>query len=116
MPTRQFSGWAGSLALSLIASLAGFPLQTYFDQGDEIERLADQLARLEEVNVELSAEVERLRTDEGVREAARDQLGYVGDGERRETIVPAAGPLTDLPGGWPYGPVGRIIELRLGTP
>ena len=104
------------LALSLIASLAGFPLQTYFDQGDEIERLADQLARLGEVNVELSAEVERLRTDEGVREAARDQLGYVGDGERRETIVPAAGPLTDLPGGWPYGPVGRIIELRLGTP
>lgn len=104
------------LALSLIASLAGFPLQTYFDQGDEIERLGDQLARLEEVNAELAAEVERLRTDEGVREAARDQLGYVGDGERRETIIPTSAPLTDLPAGWPYGPVGRIIELRLGTP
>jgi cell division protein FtsB len=106
----------GVLALALIASLAVFPVQTFLSQGDEIDRLADELARLESVNAELAAEVARLRTDEGVREAARDQLGYVGEDERRETIVPADAPPTDLPAGWPYGPVGRIIELRLGAP
>jgi len=104
------------LALTLIASLAVLPVQTFLGQGDEIGRLSEELERLESVNAELVAEVSRLRTDEGVREAARDQLGYVGDGERRETIVAAEGPPTDLPTGWPYGTVRRIVELRLGAP
>lgn len=101
---------------AVVASLVGLPLQTYLGQGDEIDRLTEQVERLEQVNIDLAAEVERLRTDEGVIEAARSELGYVVDGERRETLLETPDLPEDLPSGWPYGPVDDIISVRLGTP
>ncbi len=101
---------------AVVASLVGLPLQTYLGPGDEIARLTEQVERLEQVNIDLAAEVERLRTDEGVIEAARSELGYVVDGERRETLLETPDLPEDLPSGWPYGPVDDIISVRLGTP
>jgi len=101
---------------AVIASLVGLPLQTYLGQGDEIDRLTEQVERLEQVNADLAAEVDRLRTDEGVIEAARSELGYVVDGERRETLLDAPDLPEDLPSGWPYGPVGDILAVRLSAP
>ena len=101
---------------AVVASLVGLPLQTYLGQGDEIDRLTEQVERLEEVNVDLAAEVDRLRTDEGIIEAARSELGYVIDGERRETLLDLPDLPEDLPSGWPYGPVGDILAVRLATP
>ena len=46
-------------------------------------------ARLEAHVPFVVAEVQRLRTDDGIREAARDELGYVADGEDRETVMDA---------------------------
>ena len=107
---------AGVVVLTLIASLAVIPWRTYGEQGDRIDELADQLARLEAVNADLSAEVQRLRTDDGVREAARDELGYVADGEDRETVMDAPPLPTDLPNGWPYGVMADIIAARTPSP
>ena len=101
---------------AVVASLVGLPLQTYLGQGDEIDRLTEQVERLEEVNADLAAEVDRLRTDEGIIEAARSELGYVIDGERRETLLDLPDLPEDLPSGWPYGPVGDILAVRLATP
>jgi len=101
---------------AVVASLVGLPLQTYLGQGDEIDRLTEQVERLEEVNADLAAEVDRLRTDEGIIEAARSELGYVIDGERRETLLGLPDLPEDLPSGWPYGPVGDILSVRLATP
>ncbi|MEY3030716.1 MAG: hypothetical protein RL058_1079 [Actinomycetota bacterium] len=101
---------------AVVASLVGLPLQTYLGQGDEIDRLTEQVERLEEVNADLAAEVDRLRTDEGIIEAARSELGYVIDGERRETLLDLPDLPEDLPSGWPYGPVGDILSVRLATP
>ena len=102
--------------VTVVASLVGLPLQTYLGQGDEIDRLTEQVERLEEVNADLAAEVDRLRTDEGIIEAARSELGYVIDGERRETLLGLPDLPEDLPSGWPYGPVGDILAVRLATP
>jgi cell division protein FtsB len=103
---------AGALALALF----GLPIQTYFNQDDRIERRGEQLEQLETVNDDLRREVDRLATDDGVREAAREELGFVAAGERRESIMDLPPVPTDLPDGWPYGLVSDIVELRSNPP
>lgn len=95
-----------------VASIVVLPLQNYVAQGDEITRLETELGRLEAVNADLAAEVARLRTDDGIREAARDELGYVADGEVRQTVLGLGGLPIDLPNGWPYGGLADIIAVR----
>lgn len=107
---------AVAIAGALAAALFVLPVRTYLGQDDQIERQADQLAQLEAVNDDLRTEVERLRSDEGVAEAAREELGMIAEGERRETIMPFPEVPTDLPGGWPYDLVTGIVELRRNPP
>ena len=47
-------------------------------------------------------------------EAAREAARADAAGERRQTVVDFPDLPTDLPDGWPYGPVERIIALRTG--
>ncbi len=98
-----------------ITSVIVLPLQTYFGQGDEIDRLETELERMTAINDDLQAEVDRLRTDTGVEEAARDQLGYVSDGDERETILPFPDLPTDLPNGWPYGVIDEVMSFRMSN-
>lgn len=107
---------AVAIAGALAAALFVLPVQTYFGQDARIDDRSDQLQQLEKVNADLRTEVERLRTDDGIREAAREELGYVSEGERRETILALPDVPTDLPVGWPYDLVTDIVELRGGTP
>ena len=99
-----------------ITSVIVLPLQTYLGQGDEIDRLETELERMTAINDDLQAEVDRLRTDTGVKEAARDQLGYVSDGDERETILPFPDLPTDLPNGWPYGIIDQVMNFRMSNP
>lgn len=99
-----------------ITSVIVLPLQTYLGQGDEIDRLETELERMTAINDDLQAEVDRLRTDTGVEEAARDQLGYVSDGDERETILPFPDLPTDLPNGWPYGVIDEVMNFRMSNP
>jgi hypothetical protein len=92
------------------------PVQTYFGQDARLEQRRDQLAQLEQVNDDLRSEVDRLRTDDGVREAARVELGMVEAGERRQSILALPDVPTDLPDGWPYSLVSGIAELRRNPP
>ncbi len=97
------------------AALFGLPVRTWFDQDDEMRDLEAQLGELQEVNADLQREVDRLQTPDGIVEAARDELGLIHFGEQRETIVNLPDLPSDLPDGWPYGAVERIIDLRTGT-
>lgn len=105
-----------AIAGALAAALFVLPIQTYFGQDDRIEQRQEQLAQLETVNADLRSEVERLGTDDGVREAAREELGFVEAGERRESILDLPPVPTDLPDGWPYSLVNSIVELRTNPP
>ena len=105
-----------AIAGAIAAALFVLPVQTYFAQDESIERRQVQLDQLEAVNAELQAEVDRLRTDDGVREAAREEIGYSEQGERRLTLLDLPDLPTDLPDGWPYGMVGDVIALRSAPP
>jgi len=57
-------------------------------------------------------EVERLQTDDGIREAAREEIGFLEAGERRSTILPMPLLPRELPPGWPYNVVTGIFAAR----
>ena len=103
---------AVAIAGALAAALFVLPVQTYLGQDERLDQRRDQLAQLEQVNDDLRSEVERLRTDDGVREAARVELGMVESGERRQSVLALPDVPTDLPDGWPYSLVTGISELR----
>jgi cell division protein FtsB len=103
---------AGAIATALFV----LPVQTYFAQDETIAQRQAQLDQLEAVNAELQAEVDRLRTDDGVREAAREEIGYSEEGERRLTLLTLPDLPTELPDGWPYGMIGDVIALRSAPP
>lgn len=105
--------FAGLFALAVIATIGAavfvLPVNTWRDQSDTIERKQAQLDELDRVNGEVEAEVTRLRTDDGIREAAREDYGYVEVGEDRSSILPFPPLPTDLPDGYPYSLVTDII-------
>jgi cell division protein FtsB len=114
--TFLFAIFAVAIAGALAAALFLLPIQTYFGQDDRLAQRSDQLRQLESVNEDLRTEVARLRTDDGIREAAREELGYVEAGERRESILDLPPVPTDLPDGWPYSLVEGIVRLRTSPP
>lgn len=111
--------FAGLFAVSIFASIGAavfvLPIGTWQDQGGDLERRQDQLDELQRVNSELEAEVIRLETPDGIREAAREDYGYVEIGEERASVLPLPALSTDLPDGWPYNIVNQIIDVRLGS-
>jgi hypothetical protein len=60
--------------------------------------------------------VDRLQTDDGIREAAREEIGFVESGDRRSTILPLPQLPAQLPAGWPYNVVTGIFAARTAGP
>ena len=116
----KFALFGGVFVLLVIATIAAavfiLPLGTWFDQGDELVQRQAELDELQRVNGQLSGEVERLGTDDGVREAAREEIGFVEEGDQRSTILPLPPVPRELPGGWPYNVVTQIFAARTAGP
>jgi cell division protein FtsB len=122
---RILTDWRGTVLLAVVAlAIAGalaaalflIPIRTLFDQEARIEQRSEQVVELETVVADLQREVDRLATPEGVREAAREELGYIQAGEIRETVLELPDLPLDLPDGWPYSLVNDITHLRRGGP
>lgn len=97
---------------ALIAALFVLPVKAWLRQQDDIDRKQREVAVLDQANAELSDEIDRLQTPEGIEEAAREEIGYVERGEIRLSVLPApAAPLT-LPSGWPYDAIGQIVTTK----
>jgi len=105
---------AAAIASALAAALFLLPIRTLFDQNDRIAQRSEQVDELEAVVADLRREVDRLRTEDGIREAAREELGFVQAGEIRETVLGFPPLPLDLPNGWPYSLVNQITALRRG--
>ena len=65
------------VAGAIAAALFGLPVRTWFDQDSELQALEHELTEMQSVNHDLQGEVDRLQTDDGIREAAREELGHV---------------------------------------
>ena len=55
--------------------------------GHELQALEHELTEMQAVNHDLQGEVDRLQTDDGIREAAREELGHIQSGDNRQTML-----------------------------
>jgi Septum formation initiator len=113
MPIRPLFWLGGAVVMAaVVAALFVLPVRDWFAQDEALAEKRSELAVLERTNAELAAANARLQTDDGVREAAREEIGYVKPGEQRQTVMPVPqGPAT-LPTGWPYDTISQIIAVR----
>lgn len=111
------SGWVFGLAALVVAgaiaaALFVLPVRTWFDQDRQIDALENELDEMRSVNDDLTDEVERLQTDEGIVEAAREELGQMQANENRQTMLGNPDLPRDLPDGWPYTQVDQILLVQ----
>jgi len=102
----------GVIGTALVVALFVLPVQAWLRQQDDIDRKQLELVALEQANAALTDEVNRLKTPEGIEEAAREEIGFVQRGERRLTVLPAPDAPVTLPTGWPYDAIAQIIVVK----
>lgn len=106
------------LPLAIMAGLAMFtyflvtPIRTWNTQRDLLSERSSRYAAFEEVNDVLQDEVDGLRDPVGVRQAIREQLGYLLPNERRVPMLASPEAPVTLPDRWPYTLVAGIVTLR----
>jgi cell division protein FtsB len=103
---------AAVITAALIVALFVLPVKAFLRQRTDIARKERELAALDQANAELTAQVNRLNTPEGVEEAAREEIGYVRRGEIRLTVLPAPAAPVVLPSGWPYDAIAAVVAVR----
>jgi cell division protein FtsB len=112
--------FSGIFVLLVIGTIAAavfiLPMGTWFEQDDQLAQRQAELDELQRVNGQLAGEVERLDTEAGIREAAREEIGFVEEGDQRSTILPLPPVPSDLPDGWPYNVVTQIFAARTAGP
>jgi hypothetical protein len=81
-------------------------------QNDQLKDRKGDLATLNATNDQIQAENDRLQTNDGIKEAARDEIDYVDEGEKRISVTAVGAAPAVLPAGWPYDQITRIVELR----
>ena len=104
------------VATTIVAALFILPVQTWLDQDADLVQRQAELDELQRVNGQLAGEVDRLETDDGIREAAREEIGFVEAGDQRSTILPMPALPRELPDGWPYNVVSGILAARTAGP
>ena len=104
--------FAALIAMAIGAALFVLPVKSWMKQRDTLATRTAELETLDAANAQLQGQVDRLKTPDGVREAAREEIDYVPDGEQRVTVLPVGPASTVLPDGWPYNLVTSIIALR----
>ena len=104
------------IAAALIASLFVLPVKSWLQQRDDLAKKQNEFAVLGNANAQLAADVNRLQTPDGVREAARQEVGYVGIGEQRISVLSTPDAPVTLPTGWPYDAIAQIVAVRSALP
>lgn len=106
---------AVAVVAGLLVAMFALPLRTGQEQRAAIAAKEHQLAVLGEANAQLAAEVGHLQTIEGARQAARDEMGLVGPGEERRTILANDLATLALPSGFPYDAIAQAVATRAAS-
>ena len=100
------------IAAALMASLFVLPVKSWRQQRDDLARKRNELAVLNNANAQLAADVNRLQTPDGIKEAARQDVGFVVTGEQRISVLSTPDAPVTLPIGWPYDAIAQIVSVR----
>ncbi len=100
-----------AVALGAVLLAGVFPTRTYVSQRGQIADAERRLAELEARNDEMRARLERLGSDEEIERVAREQYGYVKEGEEAYHILPEPEPPVVVPDLWPF----NGMRERLGA-
>lgn len=112
-PGRLMAMGVGAvLAVAASYSFVFAPMRSYFSQRSMVADKTAEFETLADANEQLQIEINKLNTPEGIRNAARAQLGYVLPGEQRLNLVKMPQLPTDLPAQWPYSMVTSILNVR----
>lgn len=104
--------FATLIVVAIGAALFVLPIKSWMKQRDQLTTRSSELATLNAANNQLQTEVDRLQTDGGIKEAAREEIDFVEKGEQRITVLPVGPASTTLPTGWPYDLVTQIVAIR----
>jgi cell division protein FtsB len=107
---------AAIVAGALAASVMILPIKAWLNQKEELSDRQRELRDLEQDNARLDDDVDRLETQAGVIEAARQELGLVGADEQVFRVTSNPELLSYLPEGWLYPPLSQILVGRGGLP
>ena len=100
------------VACAAALSLFVFPLRDWVTQREALAKKTAEFEKLADANESLQNDVNALSTPEGIRRAAREQLGYVVPGEQRINLGPMPELPTTFPDAWPYTMVTDIVSVR----
>jgi len=89
---KKRSRWPTLLFVVLLVSLGlvvsgVLPLQQYLGRENQVNAALAELAIVEARNSELAADVDALRTDQEIERVAREQYGFVREGEIGYVVI-----------------------------
>ena len=80
------------LVIGLVGAMAIEPTRQLLDQRDRISSMAAELREVQEGNVQIAAQIERLNNDDYIEQRAREQIGLVRPGETTYLVMPPSAP------------------------
>ena len=102
---------AALIVISFGNSFIWLPAQSWMGQRNESSGRQTDLDTLRQASEQIEREIEWLKTPAGIQAAARSELGFVMEGEKRKVLVGGTNAPTDLPSGWPYDLVTQIVTV-----
>jgi hypothetical protein len=96
-----------SVIVALVVAMSVFPVRSYINQRNLIAQ-----KEIEDVIESLQDQVTYLKTEAGLQDAIRTQLGYLRFNERRLPMMDMPALSTALPERWPYTIVSTMLLVR----
>lgn len=97
---------------SLILMLFVFPIRTWLSQRELLAERRAEYAAYEDIVENLQDQITYLRTEQGLRDAIRTQLGFLDTDERRVPLMEAPDLSAAFPERWPYTIVSSMMLVR----
>jgi cell division protein FtsB len=109
---RALAGAVVTVLLVAVLLFAVFPTRTWLAQRKETSASQQELQQLQQERATTRAMKAKLETDEYIERRAKEDLGYVHEGEEPYNILPAPTDPIGLPEGWPFTGVERVFGAR----
>lgn len=101
-----------AVIVALVVAMSVFPVRSYINQRNLIAQKEIEFAQYEDVIENLQDQVTYLKTEAGLQDAIRTQLGYLRFNERRQPMMDMPALSTALPERWPYTIVSTMLLVR----